>query len=365
VIRDDLLARLGGLPQRVAVLRALMLGDLVCATPALRALRHALPAAEITLIGLPWARGFARRFAHLVDAFTEFPGYPGMPEREPDIEAFAGFVQSMRSRRFDLVLQMHGSGETSNEIARALGGRVTAGFHPAGGECPDPQAFVSWPARGAEVQRLLALIDFLGVPRRGDHVEFPVRDDERRDAEALMRASGLARGEFAIVHPGARLASRRWPVERFACIARLLADSGWRVAVTGSGPEEAAICAALCEQACGDVVDLHDRTTLGTLAGLVAAARLVVCNDTGISHVAAGCGTPSVVVSCGADPTRFAPAHRRHRVLFRMTECRPCLHDDCPVGHPCATQLTVDAVAQASFAQLRDFAPAHRVIAEA
>jgi ADP-heptose:LPS heptosyltransferase len=80
----------------------------------------------------------------------------------------------------------------------------------------------------------------------------------------------------------------------------------------------------------------------------VAKARLVVCNDTGISHVAAALRTPSVVVASGSDPRRWAPLNRElHRVLWHDVPCRPCAYAECPTGHECALGVTVRDVLDA------------------
>ena len=95
-------------------------------------------------------------------------------------------------------------------------------------------------------------------------------------------------------------------------------------------------------------VNLVGRTTLWTLGALVEGAERVVCNDTGVSHVAAALGTPSVVVASGSDVARWAPLDRaRHRVLWQPMPCRPCAHAVCPYEHGCARGIDVPQVLEA------------------
>ncbi|NTV10910.1 MAG: glycosyltransferase family 9 protein, partial [Zoogloea sp.] len=104
---------------------------------------------------------------------------------------------------------------------------------------------------------------------------------------------------------------------------------------------------------------------LGTLAELVAHARLVVCNDTGMSHIAAATGTPSVVVCCGADPERWRPLDaRRHRVLWHAVDCRPCDHRECPLTeHACATGLSAASVIEEALQLLAAFGESNHAAA--
>jgi ADP-heptose:LPS heptosyltransferase len=104
------------------------------------------------------------------------------------------------------------------------------------------------------------------------------------------------------------------------------------------------------------VLDLAGRTSLWQLGALLERAALVLCNDTGVSHVAAALKVPSVVISSGADVARWAPADAGlHRVQWAAAPCRPCAFRTCPhAGHPCATDVTVAAVHAAARAQLAD-----------
>src|SRR5882757_5527 len=94
--------------KKIAIFRALQLGDMLCSIPAIRALRRAYPDAEITLLGLPWAAAFVQRFHRYFDRFIHFPGYPGLPEQEYDESVFRCFLEEMQEEEFDLLLQMQG-----------------------------------------------------------------------------------------------------------------------------------------------------------------------------------------------------------------------------------------------------------------
>jgi ADP-heptose:LPS heptosyltransferase len=344
-------SRIGlGATARIAVFRALVLGDLLCAVPALRALRKAWPKGELTLIGLPWAADLAQRLPQ-VDRFIEFPGYPGLRERMPQLEALPGFLKEMQQQRFDLLVQLHGSGRIVNPLMAACGARHTAGFVEPDGYCAEPALHTPWPTSGHEIERLLALTDHLGLPRDGVHLQFPLHEDDRRALLQLWPGAGSP-WPFACIHPGAQLPSRRWAPERFAAIGDLLARHGYAVVITGTRGEQA-LADAVSRTMEMPSTSLVGQTSLWTLGALIERAQLLVCNDTGVSHIAAALGTPSIVVSAGADVSRWAPLDRTlHRVVWRDTPCRPCSHAVCPYGHECATELSVEEVAAAVLAAI-------------
>src|SRR5438067_3865530 len=212
-VREPGTGRSGWRPGKVAVLRALKLGDLLCAVPALRAIRAAWPGAEVVLVGLPWARAFAERYRHYLDGFREFPGYPGLPERVPQVGRVPAFLAAMQAERFDLAVQLHGSGPYVNEVTLLFGARRAAGFYRPGDYCPDPETFLPWPEHGLEARRLLALVQFLGLPAAGEELEFPLTEADRAALRAVPGAGGLRPGGYACVHPGASVPERRWPPE--------------------------------------------------------------------------------------------------------------------------------------------------------
>lgn len=149
-------------------------------------------------------------------------------------------------------------------------------------------------------------------------------------AYAEWAATGAPRagaGPLVGVFPGSNAPSRRWDADRFAAVARGLADRGAAVVVFG-GPDER----ALTREVAGDwAYDAGGRTSLAALAAGLAECRVLVSNDSGPQHVAAAVGTPVVALWGAGDPRVTAPVGAEHQLL-RHPElpCVPCVKNVCP-----------------------------------
>ncbi|SDG58111.1 ADP-heptose:LPS heptosyltransferase [Lentzea fradiae] len=245
------------------MLRALGLGDLLTAVPALRGLRAAFPDAEITLAAPGWLSGAVSRI-EAVDRLLP------TEERAP-----IGF------REPDLAVNLHGKGPQSVERLLATRPRRLVTYDEN-----------TWRQDRHEVLRWCDLLDRHGIPC--DPYDF------------RLPPAGERTGRI-VVHPGASTGARRWPAERYAAVARAL---GPEVVVT-AGPGE---------------LDLARRITpdpfqgsLSELLDLVATARLVICGDTGVAHVATAYRTPSVLLFGPVRPAHWGPLNGPHQVLWHGT----------------------------------------------
>lgn len=303
-------------PYRVAVIRALPgLGDFLCAVPALRALRSAMPGARIDLIGLAASRPLTHRFRTYVDRLVEFPGYPGIPEVPSDSRRLLAFLASVRQSPYDLVIQMHGDGTYMNDFALALGTPLVYGFHPAGSAPPSAGRFLRYSPGEPEVRRTLRLVEHLGAPACGEHLEFPLTAVDAAELSMVAEVADLQPGGYAVIHPGASSDEKRSHPELFARAADRLALAGLTPVLTGV-VGEAHLSAAVMREMGMPAIDLTGRTSLGALAMLVSRAALVVANDTGVSHLADALAVPSIIVFSASDPRRWAPLDTtRHRVV--------------------------------------------------
>jgi lipopolysaccharide heptosyltransferase II len=331
-------------PRRIAIFRALQLGDLLQAIPALRAIRAGFPDAEITLIGLPWAKSFIQRFHHYIDRFVEFVGSSGIAEIEASPERIAGFVKEQRAYGYDLAIQMHGSGRASNGFILALGAKVTVGYYE--GKRPEELTLgAPYPDNQPEVYRNLGLAKLLGCPNCDPRLEFPLSNEDRSEAAALLRRLPRPDRPWIGLHTGARIPSRRWPARYFSSIADELTQRfSAQIILTGSADEKV-IVQAVETQMMTRPINLAGETSLGGLAALISQLDLFISNDTGPAHIASAVDTPSITIFGPADHRRWAPLDQiRHPIVRRSVECSPCSYWDCPIGHPCLHRIYPEMV---------------------
>jgi ADP-heptose:LPS heptosyltransferase len=269
------------------VLRALGLGDLLTAVPALRALRDACPRADITLA----APSVLTPIAALCGAID------GVADTAP--------LRPLHSalHHADLAVDLDGRGPQSTRLLLATRPRRLIAFaHP---DLPDTAGLPRWAADEHEVVRWCRLLTECGIPA-----------DPARLALRRPRVSSPAPGSV-IVHPGAGSAARRWPASRWAAVARALREQGLPVVLTGSRDERALAeeTAALAGVPAGSV--LAGRTGLASLAALTASAALVLSGDTAMAHLAAAYSRPAVTLAGPVPPRLWAPPPRRwHAVLW-------------------------------------------------
>lgn len=330
--------------QRIAILRALQLGDMLVAVPALRAIRRNFPAAEITLIGLPWAASFATRFHHYIDRFVPFGGWPGLPEMEATPAQSARFVAEQQAYGYDLAIQLHGSGGASNPCVLALGARASAGLYE--GERPAGLTYAApYPHDLHEIHRNLRLAEALGCRDLDPRLEFPLDGRDLAEAGDLLCHLPDNSGPRIALHTGARPSARRWPPEYFALVADDLARRyGAQILLTGS-PAEAATVAAVQARMTTHAHSLAGATSLGGLAALLSTLDLFITNDTGPAHLAVAVGTPSITLFGPADSVRWMPLNQaRHPALREAVPCSPCKYVDCPIDHRCLRRLAPQRV---------------------
>ena len=176
------------------------------------------------------------------------------------------------------------------------------------------------------------LVKTLGIFCLDFKMAFPLADAALAAAAAkFLSPENL--GEYVVLAPGGaanvkeEMESRRWPAENFAALAGLLMRSGRRVVLLGSG-NDAEIAARIKAEQPG-VIDLSGRTTLAEAAAILKRARLVVCNDSGLMHLAAAVGAPVIAIFGPTHPDEKKPLNEGSVAVWKGEgmECSPCYHD--------------------------------------
>ncbi len=313
-------------------------GDVVMATPALRALRRAYPGAEFVYEGRPFLRG-------LLGGLGWFDGW--RDERKGGAKELLARARELRGQGFDLAVLLpdsHGAvlGPFLARVPRRVGydrSPVRRWFltdslpqpSEAGKVVPVPM-----------IERYLRLTRLLGCADAGDEMELAVEPaDDASLGDKLAALGWDGKGELLLVTPGANFGSSKlWPPEHFAATCDELQRRHGLVPVIAPGPPEIEIARAVAAAMETPALVLGDPvTSLGELKALIARSRLVLSNDTGPRAMAVALKKPVVVLMGPTDPRYTAMHLERQRVLREDVDCSPCHLKICPIDHRCMQWL--------------------------
>jgi lipopolysaccharide heptosyltransferase II len=339
--------------QRVCIYRIGNIGDTACAIPAMYAIRRAYPAAHLTLVTSPGKLG-------TVGAHELLDGVSWLDEvvvyHAEDIATARGrleLVRNLRARNFDVWIELPAVAAPlatlfrNLMVARSAGARWGFGWQYEPRFAAQAQStFFEFPD---EVERLLEIVRTGGFA--GDDTEFPLElsDSNRRTVTDLLEQAGLGKGEPMIAFaPGAKLEPNRWPVERFIEVGKSLSARGYAIVVLGGG-SDAAMCERIAKAIGRNAATLAGKTTVRDSCEVLARCTMLVCNDSGVQHLASAVGTPCVSLFTRREfPGMWWPHGSQHQVLMKNVECHTCFLDACPYDNKCIKAIGVDEVIAAA-----------------
>jgi lipopolysaccharide heptosyltransferase II len=284
-------------------------GDVMMSTPAIRALALRYPEARITSLTAPRGRDVLAHNPY-VDRVIADRAIRVDRTREPRVPLHrkVALGRRLRGEGYDLAVDLTGVIDSTLVVLLIRAG-TGVGFSGQGlGWLYDVEAR---PRPGLHlVNRSLDVVAAIGVEPAGLEPDYVVTDKERTWSRAALAEAGLEPGRFVALGIGAGWPAKRWPALEWAAFASMVSDrAGFGVVVLG-GPGDAADARVIAD-ACPTAVNLAGRTTVARSAALAAEAAVYVGNDSGLAHVAAAFGAPTVVIFGPTDPALCGPIGRR------------------------------------------------------
>lgn len=329
---------------RVLVVRLRSIGDSVLATPSLIALRRFLPDAEIDILLEDWV-------APVLDGFEGVNVISVGTSNAAKLKA----ANHLRSHKYDVAYNLHG-GTTSSMFVRASGAKHRVGLSHYRYKRFYNHLYTSaadfWhqpKLHSAEQQ--LALLGFTGVPvdyrpkSKLVVTKSAIESLKRKFHAKSKRRQSIDLGTFALLHPSTAFFTKQWPTANFARTAEYL-DSRGIATVAIASKAESAVLDELTRESSVPITTFDD-LTLPEITALASQARVFVGNDSGMAHIAAAVGTPSVVIFGSSNRDHWHPwTDAAYEVVYEPFECQPCPGYECAVyGMPrCILEIPVARV---------------------
>jgi heptosyltransferase-3 len=344
--------------KNILIIKLRYIGDVLLATPALRAIKVTQPDARVTM---------------MVNRGTEdvLSGNPDLDEiivlDKGSLAAQSRLISGLRSRRFDTVIDLT-DGDRSAFLSWVSGALIRIGFNDEQRWRGHyyTQVVQSVPGVRHRIDRDLEALKLLGIQAGSKDPQLWLTPEEMNSADQLLNQLGVQRSQpMVILQPGARYWFKAWPPERFAELAdQLVSQYGCQVLIGGSN-QDIDLAEQIRQMAKCNTIVMAGRTTIKQFAAIAKKSVLFVGSDSGAMHIASAVGTPVVGMFGPSNPREWGPRGGPVEVLYKELDCRSCFHPTCIRGEEnCMKLIAVHEVVAAAQRFLRAWRQAEGVQAE-
>jgi predicted lipopolysaccharide heptosyltransferase III len=328
--------------KNVLIIKLRYIGDVLLATPTVRAIKAARPDVQITMMVTRGTEGVLSGNLDLDEILVLDKG---------SLLAQGQFIAGLRRRGFDTVIDLT-DGDRSAFLSWVSGAPVRIGFndeHRWRGryytEVVQPMTSVRH-----RIDRDLEVLKPLGIQTSSREPQLCLTPEEEKNTDHLLDQLAVLRSQsMVILQPGARYWFKAWPPERFAELAdRLRSQYGCQVLIGGSD-QDVDLAQQIRQMAKSQPIVMAGRTTIKQFAAIAKKSALFVGSDSGAMHIAAAVGTPVVALFGPSNPAEWGPRGGPVELLYKELDCRSCFHPTCTRDEEnCMRLIAVDEVMAAS-----------------
>lgn len=344
-------------PRRLLVVDLDNRGDLLLATPAIRALRRRFPRATLDALVTEYAAPALLGNPHVNAVLTCDKGVATGP-----LWSRARLAWRLRRRRYDLgvILEAHWGYAGFAELLLAVAGvprRIGRDLGKHRDLLTDrvPVRQRHW------IDAYLDVAALVGAVPDAQGMDAFIGPDDLEAAAVWATTHGVDRPAPVVLFPGGNrhLVSRRWGARGFAAVGDALRRSLGAPVVVIGGAEDAALADDVLRRMTTPAVSAAGALSWGATGALLRGCRLLVTNDSGPLHLAAAVGAPMVAVFGPTDPAVFGPRDTAHAIVRASLPCSPCIRigdfPGCPIEprEHCLLSVTPDMVLDAAERLLR------------
>lgn len=337
-------------PKRILLIRLDRIGDVVLSTPAIKALRDKFPDSYIAFMVGPHAYELVKENPYLNEVIV----YDKNSSERSFIASFK-FARKLREKKFDTAIALHPT--LRSHLIPFIAGIPRRIGYDRKGESFLTERVIHQKEQGEfhEAEYVLKMLEVLGVKSSDKTLYLKVSEDSLKKMREKLLTMGVGASEKIVaIHPGASSLSKKWPIERFAEIARYLVKNfNIKIALV-AGKVDAEYTKKIYKYLKSDpsyIINLAGKTTIGELAAVLKISSLFISNDSGPVHISVAVGTPVISIfgrsDKGLGPKRWGPLGKDDVVIHKNVGCNVCLAHNCVENFKCLNAVEPEDIIEA------------------